>query len=142
MTGARTGYGSEFHLANENGVLQEMGELIELEPGAEEWGTAEATHMKSPGKRVERITTLLDGGAGSFNLNWLPGSPTDQVVSEAHASGDIRDYKIVVPTNSGTWEITGSVLVLSRTPTIPLTDRMTCQVSLQFTGARDEEAGA
>src|SRR3546814_17923135 len=76
----------------------------------------------------------------SSDLNWLPGSPTDELISDAHQSPDVREFKIVVPATSGTWGITGEVLVLSRTPTIALDDRMTCQVSLQFSGGRDEAA--
>lgn len=140
MTDAMTGYGSEFWLEDENGVLQEMGELIALEPGAEEWGTTEATHMKSPQRRIERIKTLLDSGTGSFMLNWLPGSLTDQRVTEAHGATVQRRAEMIVPATDGAWKIEVSVLVLSRTPTIPLDDRMTCQVSLQFTGGRTEGA--
>ncbi|MGC4252433.1 MAG: phage tail tube protein [Sphingobium sp.] len=142
MTDALTGYGSEFWLADENGALWEMGELIALEPGSEEWGTTEATHFKSPGRRREYIKTLIESGQGSFQLNWLPGSDTDQRVSNAHADEGSRAFKIVVPSTTGTWEIAGSVNVLSRTPTIPIDDRMTCQVTLQFTGDRSEQAGA
>src|SRR3546814_12230893 len=70
----------------------------------------------------------------------LPISPTDELSSDAHQSPDVRECKMVVPATSGTWGITGEVLVLSRTPTIALDDRMTCQVSLQFSGGRDEAA--
>jgi len=141
MTDALTGYGSEFWLENSSGVLTEMGELIALEPGSEEWGTTEATHFKSPGRRREYIKTLIDSGGGSFQLNWLPGSATDAVISDAHADEGSRLFTMIVPSTTGTWEISGSVNVLSRTPTIPLDDRMTCNVSLQFTGGRTEAAG-
>lgn len=142
MTDALTGYGSEFWLADETDTLQEMGEMIALEPGSEEWGTTEATHFKSPDRRREYIKTLIESGQGSFQLNWLPGSETDQRISNAHADEGSRRFKMVVPSTTGTWEISGSVNVLSRTPTIPLDDRMTCQVTLQFTGGRNEEAGS
>ncbi|MES2173847.1 MAG: phage tail tube protein [Pseudomonadota bacterium] len=141
MSDALTGYGSEFWLGATALALTEMGELIAIDPGAQEWGTAETTHFKSPDRTEEFIKTMRNGGSGSFQLNWLPGSPTDQKISEADASPDAWFYKMVVPSTSGTWEITGSVLVLSRTPTIELKDRMTCNVSLQFTGKRDEAAG-
>lgn len=142
MTDAITGYGSEFWLANALDVLTEMGELIALEPGSDEWGTTEATHFKSPGRRREYIKTLIDGGQGNFQLNWLPGGATDVVISAAHLAAEAKAYKMVVPSSTGTWEIEGEVLVVSRTPTVPLDDRMTCQVTLQFTGARTEAAGA
>src|SRR3546814_13772845 len=51
MADALTGYGSEFHLADEIGVLTEVGELIALEPGSEEWGTTETTHFKRSEER-------------------------------------------------------------------------------------------
>ena len=142
MSDALTGYGSEFHLANALGVLTEMGELIALEPGGEEWGTAEATHFKSPGRRREYIKTLIESGQGNFQLNWLPGSATDTLITAAFEAATAREFKMVVPSASGTWEISGDVLVTSRTPTIPLDDRMTCQIGLQFTGGRTEAAGA
>ncbi len=141
---AITGFGSEFHLANASGALTEIGELIALEPGSEEWGTTEATHFKSPGRRREYIKTLIESGQGSFQVNWLPGAATDQLISEAHQDAGQRAFMIVVPADNegATWEISGFVNVLSRTPTIPLDDRMTCQVTLQFTGGRTEAAGA
>ena len=141
---AITGYGSEFHLATDAGVLTEVGELIALEPGSEEWGTTEATHFKSPGRRREYLKTLIETGQGSFQVNWLPGKPTDVLISDAHQDPGARAFKIVVPADNegGKWEISGFVNVLSRTPTIPLDDRMTCQVTLQFTGERTEAAGA
>lgn len=142
MTDALTGYGSEFWLDDGSGTLVEIGELIALEPGSEEWGTAEATHFKSPNRRREYIKTLIESGQGSFQVNWLPGSATDTLISAAHNDESSRDFKIVVPSTTGTWEIEGEVNVLSRTPTIPLDDRMTCNVVLQFTGGRTESAGA
>jgi hypothetical protein len=143
-TEALTGYGSEFHLANELAALTEIGELIALEPGSEEWGTTEATHFKSPGRRREYIKTLIESGQGSFQVNWLPGSASDLLITQAHQDPGARAFKIVVPSDNegNTWEISGFVNVLSRTPTIPMDDRMTCQVTLQFTGGRTEAAGA
>src|SRR3546814_1764549 len=84
-------------LADEIGVLTEVGELIALEPGSEEWGTTETTHFKSPQRRREYLKTLIESGQGNFQVNWLPGSPTDELISDAHQSPDVREFKIVVP---------------------------------------------
>jgi len=138
MTDALTGFGSEFWLDDGTGNLVEVGELIALEPGSEEWGTTEATHFKSPGRRREYIKTLIESGQGSFQVNWLPGSDTDQLIADAHADEGSREFKMIVPATTGRWEIAGTVNVLSRTPTIPMDDRMTCTVTLQFTGGREE----
>lgn len=139
MTDALTGYGSEFWLENDADTLTEVGELIAIEPGSETWGTADATNFKSPGRRREYITTLIESGEGSFQLNWIPGNATDELISEAHSSGEAREFEIFVPKSGGGMrKISGYALVLSRTPTIPLDDRMTCQVTLMFTGPRTE----
>src|SRR3546814_10589601 len=80
-----------------------VGELIALESGSEEWGTTDTTHFKSPQRRREYLKTLIEIGQVNFQVNWLPGSPTDELISDAHPSPDVREFKIVVPATSGTW---------------------------------------
>src|SRR3546814_17269137 len=111
MTDAITGYGSEFHLADEIGVLTEVGGLIALEPGSEEWGTTETTHFKSTQRRRAYLKTLFESGQGNFQVNWLTGSPTANLISDAPHSTDGREFNIVVPATPGTWGITGKVMV-------------------------------
>src|SRR3546814_16429465 len=86
MEEALQSYGSDYPLADEIGVLTEVGELIAMEPGSEEWGTKETTHFKSPQRRREYLKKLIESGQGNFQLNWLPGSPTDELLSDAHPS--------------------------------------------------------
>lgn len=107
---AITGYGSQFWLANAGGTLEKMGELIALNPGSEEWGTTETTHMESPGRRREYIKTLIDSGQGDFQVNWLPGNATDAAISNAHQAAGQRAFQIIVPADNegATWEISGS----------------------------------
>lgn len=141
-TQAITGFGSEFWLAaTAGGEPTEMGEVIALDPGAEEWGTADATHFKSPGRRIERIKTLIDSGQGSFQVNWLPGNTTDVVITEAWTSAAAVPFKMIVPTiAAGRWQVSGTANVLSRTPTIEKDGVLTCTINLDFTGARTEGA--
>src|SRR3546814_16618932 len=68
---------------------------------------SETTHFKSPQRRREYLKTLIESVQGNFQVNWLPGSPTDELISDAHQSPDVREFKIVVPATSGTWGITG-----------------------------------
>src|SRR3546814_21065350 len=82
-------------------------DLIALEPGSEEWGTTETTHFKSPQRRREYLKTLIESGQGHFQVNWMPGPPTDELISDAHQSPDVREFKIDVPATSGTWGIMG-----------------------------------
>src|SRR3546814_16270868 len=96
MADALTGYGSEFHLADETGVLTEVGELIALEPGSEEWGTTDTTHLKSPQRRSAYLKTLIERGQGNFQVNWLPGSPPDELISDANPSPHAQDFKVCV----------------------------------------------
>src|SRR3546814_11079721 len=95
MADALTGYGSEFHLADEIGVLTEVGELIALETGSEEWGTTETTHFTSPQRRRVYLKTLIESGQGNFQVNWLPGSPIDEPISDPQQSPDARECKKV-----------------------------------------------
>jgi len=136
------GHGTQFHLASSAGVLTKIGELTAIEPGGSEWETTETTHFESPDRYREFEKTLRNGGTGSFQINWNPGDPTDALISDAVDDEGARAYKIVFPTSTGTHEATGTVLVLSRTPTVPMDDKMTCEATLQFTGKRTEAAGA
>ena len=144
MSDVTTGFGAQFWLKVGSGTLTEVGEIIALNPGGAEWSTFEKTHMKSTNRVQEFGKALNNPGTGDFQINWMPGNVTDDLITAAVASVDPCEYKIVYPgtaTNPAVKD-EGDVLVLSRTPSVPIGDRMTCGVSLQFTGERTEGAAA
>lgn len=139
MTEAAIGWGAEFWL-NDGTTLVELAEIIAITPPNTEIATVEATHFKSAGKYREYISGLKDAGEGTFTMNYLPGSPTDEIVQEAKESGETRPYKIVIPDGAFGWEISGNCIVKSYTRSVPIDDRMTAELTIQFTGDRTEAA--
>lgn len=141
-TEAQIGYGAEFWIENNLGVLTEVGEVIGISLPSPETAEVEATHFKSPNRRREFIAGLIEDGEGTFRINYAPGSATSALIKEAQDSGDVRGYKIVLPDGAGTWEVEGDLIVRRFGREVPIDDRMTADVDVRFTGASTEAAGA
>lgn len=139
MTDAAIGYGAEFWLHNGT-ALTELAEIIAISTPNTEVATVEATHFKSAGKFREYISGLKDAGEGTFTMNYVPGSPTDDLVQAARDAGEARAYKIVIPDGAFGWEITGSCIVTGYTRNVVMDDRMTAEMTVRFTGASTEAA--
>ena len=141
-TEAQIGYGAELWIANSSAVLTEIAEVTGISLPNPETSEVEATHFKSPDRRREYISGLIEDGEGTFEINYAPGSATSALIQEAQESGDVRDYKIVLPDGAGTWEIDGQLLVRRFERNVPIDDRMTASLTVRFTGAVTEAAGA
>lgn len=144
MTAALIGHGSAVFMDNSTGVSTELGEITSLTLPNPETQEVEATHFKSPNRRREYIAGLIEDGEGTFEMNLVPGSATDALIRQAQDSGDTRDYRIVIPAdNDGeTWEVTGQWIVRGYERMVPNDDRMTARLTVRFTGAAAEAAGA
>lgn len=142
-TEAQIGIGSEFWLeATSGGTLTKLGEVTGVtlpNPQVEE---VEVTHLGSPDRRREYVPGLIDDGEGAFTMNYVPGSATDALIRAALADHEVRGYKIVVPDGADTWEITGDCIVTGYERSVPIDDRMTATLTVRFTGASTEAAGA
>lgn len=141
-TDAQIGYGSELWIENDSATLTQIAEITAISLPNPETEEVEATHMQSPNRRREYIAGLIEDGEGTFELNYVPGSATSTLIREAQESGEARGYKIVVPDGTGTWEVTGDLIVRSFEREIPIDDRMTATLTVRFTGASTEAAGA
>ena len=142
-TEAQIGLGAEFHLeATAGGVLTQLGEITGISMPNSQVEEVEATHFGSPDRRREYVSGLIEDGEGSFEMNYVPGSATDALIRAALADGATRGYKIVLPDGAGTWEITGDCIVRGYERNIPIDDRMTATLTVRFTGASSEAAGA
>lgn len=143
-TEAQIGLGTEFWLDNNAGtpVLTKLGEIISVTPPNPQTAEVEATHMGSPNRRREYIAGLIEDGEGTFEMNYVPGSATDVLIRAAQASGLAKNYKIVIPDGAGTWEVTGQCIVRGYSRSLPIDNRMTATLTVRFTGASTEAAGA
>lgn len=143
MTAVGIGYGATFWLANSSGTLTKLSEIISITPPNPQTDDVEATHMESPNRRKEYIAGLIEDGNGTFEMNWVPGSATDQLIVEAQNSGTVRSYKIVLALADGSFQnITGSAIVKGYERQLPIADRMTGTLTVRFTGASTQAVGA
>lgn len=143
-TEAQIGLGTEFWLDSNapTPVLTKLGEILSVTPPNPQTERVEATHMGSLNRRREYISGLIEDGEGTFEMNYVPGSATDELIRGAQASGLTKGYKIVIPDGTGTWEIEGECIVTGYERAIPIDDRMTATLTVVFTGASTEAAGA
>lgn len=140
-TEAETGYGSEFWLADELDVLVKIGEITDAIPIPS--GSADlidVTHFGSVDFMDYIQSPLRDGEEVDLTMNWVIGSTTDILCRGA--KGKTRDYKIVLPTGDGTYEIVGSVLVRDYQRANPLKEARTATLRVKWVGESTEAAGA
>lgn len=112
MTAAKTGWGGEFHFDNDSGALTELVEVVSftLPNGTVE--QLDATHLKSPNRRREKVAGMIDDGDLQVTLNYVPGSATDLLIMQAFTEGDTRSYAAHIPRASGVdWIVSGDAFI-------------------------------
>lgn len=131
MTDARIGYGTKYGVRRSGGSLVQIAEVINVTPGEATADRIDATHMLSPGRRREYISGLIDNGEASFEINWVPGNATDELLRDLMASGEVADHLITFP-NGVTVEFEAAVTGFSKA--IPIDDRMTATITVAVSG--------
>lgn len=149
MTEARIGWGGELWLSTDNteANLVELAEVRDCGFPADETDEAEATHLKSPGRRKEFVAGLIDGGEFTATFNYVPGSATDLALTDAKTLGNTRKIRIVVPDDSGTgaadWNMVTSAFVKKYAPDNMTTgDIITATATFRVTGDLEQGTGA
>lgn len=106
---ATDGYGGEFHVGNPT-TLYELHEVKSFDvpsPGGRE--QLDKTHLKSPGRRRQYLSTWYEDSDFVVVTNSRPGSDTDVAQESALAAGDVRPFKAVLPEDGvPTTQITGT----------------------------------
>lgn len=141
---ARIGWGGEVWLYNGT-ALAELVEVVNFGLPDDTTDEVEVTHLKSPGKRREYISGLIDGGSVDVTLNYRPGSTTEALIRAAAAAGDARAVKFVIPDEDGTpaWEVTTTAIVRrNQRGTVAAGDKIEQTITLRITGAQTEAAAA
>lgn len=133
MTDARIGYGTGLEVFS-NGAFVEIAEVFNVTPGEATTDRVDATHMKSPGRRREYISGLIDSGEGSFEINWIPGSATDVILRNLQTAGEVVDWRFTF-SNGVTLTVEASVTGFSKA--VPLDDKMSATLTLSISGDED-----
>lgn len=134
MTSARIGYGTLYEIWDAGAApaaFVEVAEVINVTPGEATADRIDATHMQSPGRRREYISGLIDNGEASFEINWIPGSPTDELIRGLLASGAVVQHRI---TFNNDVTVTFDAAVTGFSKAIPIDDRMTATVTVAVSG--------
>lgn len=140
-TDALIGIGATLKIANASAVLTSVGEVIEISLPNPQTEDVEATHFASPNRQREWVAGLIDNGEISFSINWVPGNATDDIITEAQASGDARGVEIIIPSGTATSEtFTFDALIKGFEKNIPIDDRMTATVTMRVSGAVTQAA--
>lgn len=132
-TEAETGIGSEFWLANESNVLTLLGEVLSVPVPNGTTALIDVSHMKTVGFKDYINAPLKDGEEADLDMNWIPGSQTDQLC--IWAKGKRRAFKIVVPVNGEpAVQWTGEVLVRDYIRQNPMETQRTGKLRVKWVG--------
>jgi predicted secreted protein len=140
MTSAAIGYGTKYSVWNATATptpaLVEIAEVINVTPGAATADRIDATHMQSPGRRREYIAGLIDTGEASFEINWIPGNATDELLRGLMDSGATVQHKIEFPNGVS---VSYDAAIIGYEKEIPVDDRMTATITVAVSGAETWE---
>lgn len=139
---AKIGWGCTVHMGTDAMALTKLSEITAIALPDDQIDMVEATHFESEGARREYIAGLIESGEGEFAMNYIAGGATDALIRTTRDAREAVFYKIVLPVEGGTWEITGQWLIMGYTRDVPLEDRRVSTMSVKFTGEHAEAAGA
>lgn len=136
-TDASIGYGAmvEVETLTSPGEYVEIGEVRNITAPSATLDLIDATHMQSPDGRREFVPGLIDGGECSFEMNYIPGSVTDQLLLGilALAPADrARSVRLTYP-NTVTDVFIG--VLQTYEVTVPTGELMAANVSFKVSGA-------
>lgn len=132
-TAASIGYGSLLEISTDGGsTWNEIAEVFSITPPSSAVDIIDVTHMQSVGRDREFILGLNDPGEASMELNFVPGSETDDLLLQIKAAYAPVKCRITWP-NSVVWTFDG--LLTGYEPSAPNDDKMTATVTFKVTGS-------
>lgn len=139
MSDALIGWGSTLRLADAAGIITEIGEVTAITLPSPETAEIEVTHFKSPNKRREYISGLIEDGEGTFEINLVPGDATYDLIVDAQAAGTSRAYQIDFPRPGGGYRRASGELIVRRfRRTLEMDAAMKGELTVRFTGGYAE----
>lgn len=136
MADGAIGYGGTFEVQDGTATDSdwvELGLIVNITPPSDSVDQIEITHMQSPGRKKQFIAGLSDPGEMSLELNYMPGSETDEFILDWRASGETRSSRISYPATTSLVD-TFPTFVSSYTPQITAADKMTATLGLKVAG--------
>jgi predicted secreted protein len=139
MSNALTGWDTEVKLHNGT-ALTALAEVFAVTVPDAQADEVDVTHYQSPGRSREFIAGMIDHGELEIQMNYVPGSATDLLLTDAKTEGDVRTWEIIIPNGTAGWKFAGSGFIKSYTKEIPIDDKMTATAVLRVSGAVTEAA--
>jgi len=87
----------EVETAADSGIYFELAEVTAFTPPQRTIEQVDATHMKSPGRTREFIPGFGEYGSMTVDMNYLPGSDTDDFIVAWEAAAENRSVRITWP---------------------------------------------
>lgn len=135
---ASIGWGGEVWVSSDDtvGNLEELVQVVSFGLPSNSTDRVETTHLKSPGRRREYTSGLIDGGEVSVTLNFRPGSDTDILLAAAQVAGDERAVRFNVPQlGTPAWSYTTTAIVTGYDlGEVTADGKMEAEVTLSITG--------
>jgi len=141
MSDANIGWSSTIKLHNGT-TLIELAEVDSVTVPDDQADEVEVTHYKSPDRRKEYISGLIDGGELEIQMNYIAGTATDLLLTAAKAAGDVRPWEVTIPNGGSGWKFSGAGFVKSYTKDIPVDDVMKATATIRVSGAVTETAAS
>lgn len=143
MADESTGFGSTFSMGNPTTLL----ELANIEdfPDLPSFthDLLDTTNFKTDGGFMTYMNSpLKDGAESTLMMKIALGSASDAACRLAMTDGKARPFKMVLPTSTGTWEITGNLIVRNYVRTNPKAELRMATLTVKWTGQPTEAAGA
>jgi predicted secreted protein len=135
---ALLGYGSFFRVGNSGSSPTDymyLSEVSNITPPSLTVDQVDVTHMQSPGRIREFISGLIDPGETSFEMNFIPGSETDQILFDwmnTPVTESRRRSCQIIFSNGMSWTFNGEITGYE--PEAPVDDKMTATVTIKVTG--------
>lgn len=144
MSDVTIGYGAQFWIEDDASpaVLTKLAEVTNVSPPNLQIDDVEATHYESPDRTTEYVPGFTDAGTISVEMNYIAGSATDTLITEARAAGEVRGMKVVIPAKGGNQQFTFPGIVKGYEPSVPIKDRQTATLTIRVAGAVVQAAAA
>lgn len=130
MIGAGTTF--EVETAAGSGTYTALSEITDITPPSSSVDIVDVTHMESPNLTREFISGWNDPGEVSLDMNFVPGSTTDDFIIAWRLGGERRSARITFP-NLVVW--TFDAFVTGYTPAIPNEDKLTATLTCKVTSS-------